>query len=73
MTAHNGQVPIGVRDGCTVFVSETALAQFGLREAKEQFGLIKRFPVKTDLSGNVVMVEGGSHGDAVLRYLRGKK
>lgn len=60
---------IGYKDGMAVFVSGTLLAQKGEREVREQLGMIQRYPVKTDLSGNVVMVEGASHEDAVARYL----
>lgn len=62
-------IPIGVKDGKIVYVSETLLAQKSEREIREALGLIRRYPVKTDLSGNVVMVEGDSHEDAVQRYL----
>jgi len=62
-------IPIGVKDGKIVYVSETLLAQKGEREVREALGLIRRYPVKTDLSGTIVMVEGDSHEDAVQRYL----
>lgn len=64
-----GQVLFGFKDGKEVWVSDSLLAQVGEREVKEQLGMIKRYPVKTDLSGNIVMVEGDSHEDAVNRYL----
>ncbi len=64
-----GQTPIGIKDGMVVYVSDEAPAQKGEREVREQLGLIRRYPVKTDLSGNVVMAEGDSHEDAVQRYL----
>jgi hypothetical protein len=60
---------IGYKNGMGVFVSEALLAQKGEREVREQLGLIRRYPVKTDLSGNVVMVEDDSHEGAVHRYL----
>ena len=60
---------IGYSRGMAIYVSDALLAQKGEREVLEQFGLIRRYPVKTDLSGNVVMVEGDSHEDAVQRYL----
>ena len=60
---------IGYKNGLAVYVSDTLLAQKGGREVREQLGLIRRWPVKTDLSGNIVMVEGDNHGDAVNRYL----
>ena len=64
-----GQVLFGVKDGKEVWVSSILLAQVGDREVREQLGMIRRYPVKTDLSGNIVMVEGDSHEDAVNRYL----
>ena len=64
-----GQVLFGVKDGKKVWVSSILLAQVGDREVREQLGMIRRYPVKTDLSGNIVMVEGDSHEDAVNRYL----
>jgi hypothetical protein len=60
---------IGYKDGMAVYVSDALLAQKGEHEVREQLGLIHRYPVKTDLNGNVVMVEGDSHEDAVQRYL----
>lgn len=60
---------IGYKNGMAVFVSDELLAQEGEREVRQQLGLIRRYPVQTDLSGNVVMVEGDSHEDAVQRYL----
>jgi len=60
---------IGYKDGMGVYVSDTLLAQKGEREVRRRLGLIRHYPVKTDLSGNVVMVEGDSHEDAVQRYL----
>lgn len=64
-----GQVLFGYKDGKEVWVSENLLCQKGEREVREQLGMIRRYPVKTDLSGNIVMVEGDSHEDAVKRYL----
>ena len=60
---------IGYKDGVAVYVSDVLLAQKGEQEVREQLGLTRRFPVKTDLSGNEAMVEGDSHEDAVRRYL----
>ena len=65
----NDKKLIGYKDGMAVYVSDMLLAQKGEREVREQLGLIPRYPVTTDLSGNVVMVEGDSHKDAVQRYL----
>jgi len=64
-----GHTPIGIKNGMVVYVSYSALAQTGAREIKEALGMVQRYPVTTDLSGNVVMVEGESHEDAVRRYL----
>jgi hypothetical protein len=64
-----GMEKLGYKDGKAVFVSRTALAQYGTKHCAEMLGLVKRWPVKTDLSGNIVMVEGATHEDAVNRYL----
>ena len=64
-----GQTAIGVKDGMVVYVSDTLLAQKCERDVRDQIGLVRRYPVVTDLSGRVVMVEGDSHEDAVQRYL----
>ena len=66
-------IPFGIKDGASVVVTETLLAQKGEREVREALGLIRRYPVKTDLSGNIVMVEGDSHEDAAQRYLQVKR
>jgi hypothetical protein len=65
----NGSVCIGTKNGMQIFVSAEMLAQKGLRECQEIFDIVKRYPVRTDLSGNVVMVEGASWQDAIDRYL----
>ena len=65
---------LGVNNrGLGCWASENLIAQIGLKEVKENMGLIRRYPVRTDLSGNIVMVEGDSHEDAVNRYLNRKK
>ena len=64
-----GDKMIGCLNGMAVYASDALLAQKGEQEVREQLGLTRRYPVKTDLSGNVVMVEGDSHEDAVRRYL----
>ena len=64
---------LGVNDrGLACYASETLIAQKGIQEVKENMGLIRRYPVKVDLSGKVVMVVGDSHEDAVRRYLNRK-
>lgn len=66
----NGTVFLGVNNrGLGCWASQELIAQRGLREVREMMGLVRRYPVKTDLSGTVVMVEGDSHELAVNRYL----
>lgn len=65
----NDKKYMGCKNGHAIYVSDSLLAQKGEREVREQLGLIRRYPVKTDLNGNIVMVEGDSHEDAVQRYL----
>jgi hypothetical protein len=68
------KVFLGVNNrGLFCYASEILLDQVGKRKVMEKMGLIRRYPVKVDLSGKVVMVEGDSHEDAVNRYLRNKK
>ena len=69
LALENGSVCIGTRNGLGVYVSAAMLGQLGLRECKERLGLTKYWPVRTDLSGNTVMVEGETHEDAINRYL----
>ena len=69
LALEKGSLCIGIKDGLNVYVSAAMIGQFGLRECKERLGLIKRFPVRTDLSGNIVMVEGETQEDAIERYL----
>ena len=56
-------------EGLACYASPSLLAQVGKREVRERMGLIRRYPVRIDLSGNTVMVEGDSHEDAVNRWL----
>lgn len=64
-----GQTHIGFKGGMALYVSDAALAQIGERGIREVFGIARRYPVKADLSGNIVMAEGDTHNDAVQRYL----
>jgi hypothetical protein len=64
-----GMQQLGCKNGMRVFVSDAAIATHGERRCAEMLGLVKRWPVKTDLSGTVVMVEGATHEDAIQRYL----
>ncbi len=66
----DGMTPVGIVKGHVLWVSDAALAQVTIREVKEHFGLVRRYPVVTDLSGHTVMVEGNSHEDAVNNYLQ---
>lgn len=68
--SNDGKVFLGVNNrGLQCWASQELIAQRGLREVREMMGLVRRYPVKTDLSGTVVMVEGDSHEDAVNRWL----
>lgn len=61
---------IGYKGNMAAFVSDEVLATHSVNECKRKLGMEHRYPVKTDLSGNVVMVEADSHQDAVQRWLR---
>jgi hypothetical protein len=64
---------LGVNNkGLACYASGELLAQKGEREVLEQMSLVRRYPVRTNLSGSIVMVEGSSHEDAINRYLRRK-
>lgn len=64
------KVFLGVNNkGLACYASRELLAQRGQQEVMEQMGLIRRYKVRTNLSGNIVMVEGESHEDAVNRWL----
>ena len=65
----NGKHFIGTKNGLAIYVSDTAIAQFGFDYVRDKLCLTKRWPVKTDLSGNIVMAHGTTHEDAVQRYL----
>ena len=67
-----GQVPIGAKGDRLIYVSENLLAQKSIKEIRKVFGLTKRYPVRTDLSGSVVMVEAESQEEAINIYLRTK-
>jgi len=69
MALKHGSICIGTKNGMGVYVSAATLGQLGLRECKERLGLTRRWPVRTDLNGNVVMVEGDTQQDAINRYL----
>ena len=69
LALEHGSVCIGTKNGMGIYVSAAMLGQLGLLECKERIGLTKRWPVQTDLSGNIVMVEGATHQDAINRYL----
>ena len=64
---------VGYRDGLVISVTENLLAQKGEQYVLERLGLTKRFPVKTDIYGNEVLVEGSSQQDAIDRYLNRTK
>ena len=65
--------PIGFKNGMIVYASETLIAQKGLREVKRQLGLTRRYPVRVDLSGKVLMVEASSQEEAIHLFLTDRK
>ena len=67
------QIFLGVRNGLEVWVSQSALVQVGENKIRRELGMVRMFPVKTDLSGNEVMVEAGTQEEAVEKYLRSFK
>lgn len=60
---------LGIKDGKAVYVSEELLEQYGEHYTMQMLGMVKFWPVITDLSGHTIMVEGETHEDAVQRYL----
>ena len=64
---------LGVVNGLPVFLSDTALAQCGERRIRQHFGILKKFPVVTDLNFNTVMVEADSWRKAIDKYLISKR
>ena len=60
---------IGCSGGSAVYVSGAALAQHGERELMRNLGTIKSFPVKTDLSGNEVMIYAATQEEAINKFL----
>ena len=67
------QIFLGVRNGLGVWVSQGALDQVGEKRIRRELGMVRMFPVKTDLSGNEVMVEARTQEKAVEKYLRSFK
>ncbi len=59
--------------GLACYASPALIAEKGEIEVARSMDLIRRYPVKTTLSGTVVMVEGKSHEEAVARWLGEKK
>ncbi len=64
-----GQEVVGYKDGALVYASCAAIAQLGVEKIRDALGLTKRYPVKINLSGGVVMVKGNSHEDALRRWI----
>jgi hypothetical protein len=63
------KVLIGVNHrGLACYASPALIAEKGEIEVARRMGLeIRRYPVKMDLSGNIVMVDSKSHEDAIGR------
>ena len=69
-----GPIPIGIKNGEVVYVSDAALAQKGLREIKEALDLTQLYAVKTSWSGHVAMVVlANSQAEATDIYMRARK
>ena len=73
--SHSDKVFLGVNArGLACYASPALIAEKGEIEVARRMGLeIRSYPVKTTLSGTVVMVEGMSDEEAVARWLGGKK
>lgn len=66
----NDKVLIGYKDCKPVYCSQALIEQYGMDGCRERMGIgVKEWPVKTDLSGTIVMVKGATHQDAIDRYL----
>jgi hypothetical protein len=66
----HGMKLIGIKDRKAIYASETLLAQKGEFEVRKQLGLLRYYPVCTNLSGTVIMVRADSQAEAIARYLR---
>jgi hypothetical protein len=75
MLNRDDKVFLGVNErGLACYASPALITEKGELEVARRMGLeIRSYPVKTDLSGNIVMVEAKSHEHAVDRYLRRQK
>ena len=60
---------IGCINGNSIYVSDAALAQYGEGEIMRNLGTIKAFPVKTDLSGNEIMIYAATQEEAINKFL----
>ena len=72
---HPDKVFLGVNTrGLACYASPALIAEKGEIEVARMMDFeFRRYPVITDLSGNIVMVEGMSHEAAIARWLGGKK
>jgi hypothetical protein len=70
---HQDKVFLGVNErGLACYASPALIAEKGEIEVARLMGLeIRSYPVKTDLSGTVVMVDAKSHEAAIARWLGG--
>lgn len=69
MSWYDTVTPVGVKNGMVMYVSNELFLQKGTRNINHLLGIVRRFPVTTDLSGRFVMVEADSQEDAIRRYL----
>jgi hypothetical protein len=64
---------IGYKDGNAVHASPELIAAHGIDHIRRELELVKYYPVKTDLSGNTVMVEAKSQEEAIEKYLNRRR
>lgn len=66
-------VKVGVKHGLIVYASENLIAREGIDKVRRSLDVdFRSFPVKVDLSGNVVFVEARSHEEAIEKFLQSK-
>jgi hypothetical protein len=69
----DAKVFVGCKNGLSIYVAETLIAQVGLQAVTDEFRTTRVFPVKTGLSGSTVHVAANSQEEAVAKYLARKR
>ena len=73
MSLASGERYLGINEhGKLVYASELLIAKYGLEKVKIELGVMRQFPVRTDLSGNTVMVYANSQEEAIDKWLNAK-